>query len=254
VNLDQITPMILSYNEEDNLPRTLATLAWARQILVIDSFSDDRSLEICEGFDNVKVIQRAFDSAAGQGNFGLAQVETDWALSLDSDYIVPAAFVDELEQLEVHEQVTGYFASFRYAVFGTLLRGTLYPPRQVLYRKANASYFDDGHTQRVRTEGLTRGLENPLIHDDRKPLSRWFQSQLRYARLEADKLSSTPPDELGRADRLRKWIFPAPPLVLLYALFFKGAILDGWPGWYYALQRCTAELILSLTLLDRKMR
>jgi len=254
VNLEQVTPMILAYNEEDNLPRTLQALRWARRVIVVDSFSTDRTLEICRGFDNVEVAQRKFDSAASQGNFGLSQVETTWTLSLDSDYFVPDGFVDELQRLDPADDITGYFVGFRYAVFGAPLRGTLYPPRQVLYRTAEAKYLDDGHTQRVRTTSETRNLECLLIHDDRKSLSRWFHSQIRYARLEAEKLASTPAGKLGRADRLRKLILPAPFAALFYTLFVKGVILDGWPGWYYSLQRFTAELILSLTLLDRKLR
>jgi hypothetical protein len=56
------------------------------------------------------------------------------------------------------------------------------------------------------------------------------------------------------ADRLRRMIWPAAPAAFLYTLLLKGVILDGWPGWFYALQRTYAELVLSLILLERKIR
>jgi hypothetical protein len=72
-------------------------------------------------------------------------------------------------------------------------------------------------------------------------------------RLEADKLDATPSSALGAGDRLRKWIVVAPPLMFGLCLFGRGGILDGWPGLYYALQRSAAELILSLSLVERRL-
>jgi hypothetical protein len=59
---------------------------------------------------------------------------------------------------------------------------------------------------------------------------------------------------LGRADRVRLAAWPAPIAVFMYALILKGCLLDGWPGWYYALQRLVAETMLALELLDRRLR
>jgi hypothetical protein len=75
----------------------------------------------------------------------------------------------------------------------------------------------------------------------------------RYAKLEADKLTRTPTSALGLNDRIRKTILLGPPVVLLYTLFMRGVILDGWAGWYYAFQRALAETLLSLRLLEVKL-
>jgi hypothetical protein len=72
-------------------------------------------------------------------------------------------------------------------------------------------------------------------------------------RLEADKLVSAPASSLANVDRVRKLIVLAPPLMFLRCLFVGGGILDGWPGLFYALQRGTAELILSLSLVERRV-
>ena len=92
------------------------------------------------------------------------------------------------------------------------------------------------------------------MHDDRKPFSQWLQAQDRYTALEVTKLSSANVARLGAADRLRKMILPAPMLVLFYTLFVKGLILDGWPGWYYTGQRVLAELLLSLRLIEARIK
>ncbi|MBP7950703.1 MAG: glycosyltransferase family 2 protein [Verrucomicrobiales bacterium] len=250
MELSEITPLVLTYNEEANIGRCLERLGWARRVVVIDSGSDDGTLRICAGFPNVEVIQRAFDSFAGQCNFGLLQVETSWVLSMDADYVVPVDFAEHLALLP--QGAVGYRFPFRYCIYGHPLRACLYPPRTILYRKGNAVYQDDGHGHRVVIEGTVISMDQRIDHDDRKPLSRWLSSQAKYAKLEADKLLATD-GHSGWPDRLRKMIWPAAPAAFLYTLLAKRMILDGWPGWHYALQRSYAELLLSLELLDRKL-
>ena len=93
-----------------------------------------------------------------------------------------------------------------------------------------------------------------IYHDDRKPLSRWLQSQLRYAESEAEHLLAAPLHELSKVDRLRRAGWPAPILVFLYVLLAKRAILDGWAGWFFAFQRLLAEVLLALEIADRRLQ
>ena len=90
--LDQVTALILTFNEEANISRTLAGLRWARRIVVIDSFSTDATLELLAQCPQVEVVQRAFDSFAEQCNFGLQLIRTPWCLSLDADHRITPAF------------------------------------------------------------------------------------------------------------------------------------------------------------------
>ena len=186
--------------------------------------------------------------------FGLAQIETEWALSLDADYELSEALMHELAELAPPDAVAGFRASFVYRVYGRPLRGTLYPPRTVLYRVRGACYVDEGHGHRVVVPGALDALRGVIYHDDRKPLSRWLASQRRYAEQEADYLLQGDPQTFKRSDRVRRMAWPAPLAVFFYVLICKGCILDGWPGWYYALQRLLAEAMIALELIDRRLR
>jgi glycosyltransferase involved in cell wall biosynthesis len=252
--LDQITPLVITFNEAPNLARTLNGVRWASEILLVDSFSTDQTLEIARSFPQVRVIQREFDSFAGQCNFGLSHIRTPWVLSLDADYIVTDALNDELRQLTPDGRVSGYRAFFRYCIHGAPLRGTLYPPRTVLYRASQARYESNGHGHRVRVDGLVKDLKGSIWHDDRKPLSRWLDAQRKYAAAEVSHLAGIDPAQLGWADWLRLRIWPAAPAALVYTLLVKGCLLDGWPGWLYALQRTYAELLLSIELLEFRLK
>lgn len=248
--LKKITPLILTYNEAPNIERTLQSLAWANQILVIDSYSTDGTLALLKQHAQVEIVQREFDTFAGQCNFGLDQIKTEWVLSLDADYVFTKELITEIAALPCDSAYDGYFARFKYCVFGKPLSGTLYPPRQVLYRKNKAKYRDDGHGHRVQVAGQSKMLSGYIYHDDRKPLTRWLQSQDNYMITEAKKLIETPTSESNLADRIRKMKLFAPFTVLLYCLVIKKGLLDGWPGWYYALQRMVAEIILSIRLIE----
>jgi hypothetical protein len=198
------------------------------------------------------VVTRRFDDHASQWNFALREVgdSAPWVLALDADYVLTSGLVDELSRLQPPPDVVGYRVCFRYCIQGRPLRGSLYPPSIVLFRPAGARYRLDGHTQRLQpAPGSVRSLQSVILHDDRKPFSRWLVSQERYARAEAAKLRNTPWSRLGWADRLRKLPFVAPPLAATHALVARGCALDGRDGLLYAGQRALAELILSLELI-----
>jgi glycosyltransferase involved in cell wall biosynthesis len=254
IRAEDITPVVITFNEEANIARTLKRLAWAGRLVVIDSGSTDGTLKLVRSYPQAEVFHREFDDFASQCNFGIAQVCTPWVLSLDADYELSDHLVTELQNLRPDKETGGYEARFVYRIFGRPLRGTLYPPRTVLYRKELAVYRREGHGHRVVVGGKVVPLSGVIFHDDRKPLARWLSAQQRYAREEAEHLLASERNTLGLADRIRLAAWPAPLAVFVYTLIVKGCLLDGWPGWYYAFQRLLAENMLALDLIDRRLR
>ncbi len=250
--LDQITPLILTFDEAPNIGRTLAKLAWARRIVVVDSGSSDGTVEAIAGYPRAELVYRQFDDFQSQWNYGLSLVTSPWILSLDADYELSAELIEELRGLVPSAETAGYQCQFVYRVHGRNLRGSLYPPRVILFRNGSAAYRQIGHTQQLAIDGPVLPLRGVIYHDDRKPLSRWIAAQRRYAREEADYLARR--EGLSVADRVRRTGWAGPIAVFLYTLFVKGCLFDGWPGWYYALQRLFAETLLALEILDRRLR
>src|SRR2546421_3860457 len=100
--LEQVTPLILTYNEAPNIARTLEQLQWARDIVVVDSFSEDNTVEIVSRFPQARVFQRKFDTHGNQWNFGLKEtgICSEWVLALDADYLLTPELVEELKALK----------------------------------------------------------------------------------------------------------------------------------------------------------
>jgi glycosyltransferase involved in cell wall biosynthesis len=254
MNLSDITPVILTRDEEVNIDRTLAALSWADDLVVVDSGSVDATVQMARRFPNVRVLEREMDTLAGQSTFGLQQVRTAWALLLDADYMVPASLVEELRELVPGPGVRAYRAAFTYAVGGRPLRASLYPARVVLLQRDHAEVWQDGHAHRVLIDGATGDLRSKIVHDDRKSFARFIERQRRYMRQEAAKLRSADPRALSAAGRIRKLVVVAPFAVVVHTLFVKGVVFDGIAGLRYTWERLVAELILSRELLRRRPR
>lgn len=242
--LNDITPVILTYNEAPNIQRTLDALTWAERIVVMDSFSDDETEAICARYPNVDFYQRKFDLLATQWKAAIAQeIQTEWVLALDADYVVSSDLINEIKTLTPNDKTVGYQTSFIYKIDGVPLRGTLYPPVTTVYRLSGADYQQDGHAQRVVLSGHIDNLSGKIFHDDRKPAERWHQSQQKYAQQEADKFSRLPFAEMTFNDKIR-YLGLGPIVVVPYTLLAKGLVLNGLAGFKYTWQRFIAELYL----------
>jgi glycosyltransferase involved in cell wall biosynthesis len=250
--LEDVTPVLITLNEEPNIARTLSCLAWASDIVIVDSGSNDRTKEIACEFPNVRFFERSFDTLANQWRYATEQtgIETRWLLRLDADYQVTEQLVREISLLDPDASVDAYCVKFGYAVYGQRLNSSLYPPKPVLLRPRRFTLVDRGHTEVWLVEGTLRMLKSKIIHDDRKPLHSWVMSQFRY--MERELYSY----DCGQHSMVT-WLRHHPPwmpiLTFFYCLFVKGLILNGRAGIFYSLQRTVAEGILSLMILEKRI-
>lgn len=251
VSSELLQALILTKNEEPNLERVLDKLRWLEKIVLLDSFSTDATLDIAKAFPNVIIFQRAFDTHATQWNYGLSLVSSKWVLSLDSDYVLTDKFIQEVISFIATGSKAAYFTNFKFLVFGKPLPGDNTTPRPVLFKPSECIYYDDGHTQRLKINGETGFFRHPVLHDDRKSLSRWLNNQDGYSTKEVKKLVSQTRN-LPWSSRIRKNKIAAPFLVFFHCLFIKGLIFGGWVGWHYTLQRTLVEILLAIRLIEEE--
>jgi len=251
--LGHITPVLLTFNEEENIDRTLAHLAWAKDIVVVDSGSTDGTLANVAKFSNARVFHRRFDSHGNQWRFAVEQTQigTNWILRLDADYQVSEGLIAELAQLDPNAPVSAYRIGFDYAIFSHHLVSSLYPPNTILLRRGCFSVRDEGHTEAWEVNGPVIKLSSRIIHDDWKSTGQWLIAQARYMQRELEWMRAN-------KDGLVRWLRLRPPLmpiaVFLYCVFGKCLLLNGRAGMFYALQRMVAEGALSLMVLEEQLR
>ncbi len=248
-----LTAVILTWNEEENIARTLHHLTWLEKIIVVDSGSNDKTVELINSFRNTEVHVRKFDTHAQQWNYGLSLCDCEWILSLDADYILSYAFIEEIKQKLTQDHICAFNAGFEFVLFEKPLASNNTTPRPVLFKRCNCIYYDDGHTQRLRINGKTADLKNKILHDDRKPLSRWLLNQSAYSVKEATMLMIKPDAEMSFLEKLRKKRIYTPLMMFFFCLFRKRMILNGQRGWHYTLQRTIVEMLISLRLTEEKI-
>lgn len=185
-----VSVLVLTYNEEENLPRCLASVTWAAEVLVLDSFSTDRTVEVAQEH-GARVLQRAFDTFAGQRNYGVEEggLRHEWVLHLDADEVVPDDLRDELVGVAGRGGGTAYRVASKMMFQGRWLKHAgMYPAYQVRFgRRDRLRFVQVGHGQREDLPAEEVGtLRHALEHYSfSKGLHEWFAKHNRYSTDEA---------------------------------------------------------------------
>ena len=247
-----ISVVILTQNEETNIGRCLDAVSWSDDVLVVDSFSGDRTVEIATRY-GARVIQRAFKDFSSQRNFASEQgdLKHEWVLHLDADEVVTPELKAELSGAAIGDK-DAYRVSSKLIFCGKFLRHAgLFPWYQVRFGRRQALRFKQvGHGQRETLEPNRIGtLKSSLLHFNfSKGLSDWIERHNRYSTAEAyqnvygyadNDVSSL--DVLSfasdRRRRAAKKIFRLLPcratIRFIYMYLLRGGILDGRVGLTY---------------------
>lgn len=264
-----ISVLVLTLNEAANLPSCLAALSWSDDVVVLDSFSSDQTTEIARSL-GARVIQRKFDSFAGQRNFGLDMVEfkNEWILHVDADEVVTPTLRRELLDVIALGRFDAYRVPSKTMFFGRWLRFSgMYPTYQVrLGRKGRFRFRQVGHGQREDIPPERIGtLREPYLHYSfSKGLAEWFEKHNRYSTDEAREavrqlneadgidwgglLSVDPTRRRRAAKQLSVRLAFRPTLRFLYMYLFRLGFLDGRPGLIYCRLLATYEYMIVLKM------
>ncbi len=266
-----ISVVVLTLDEADNLPRCLESVRWADDLLVVDSGSKDGTQDIARTL-GARVIERRFDTFAGQRNFAMEAggIRGEWCLHLDADEVVTPELRDEILALVRADdrRYPVWRVAARILFMGRWLRHAgMYPAYQVRFGRSDALRFiDHGHGQReVQPAEQVGTLAYPLDHYNfSKGVNDWLRRHLRYARDEAEQMrrahaSSVSPAALLARDptvrrRALKQLSRGVPfrglLGFLYIYVLRRGFLDGRAGLVYARMYGLYQSFVALNLAE----
>ncbi len=225
---------IVTRNEEDNLARTLASVAWADQIIVVDSGSTDGTVEIARRA-NATVLERPWPGFAAQKNFAIAQCTSEWVLSLDADEELSTNLQQEIRQILSSEpSVDAFYLKRRNFFLGRWIRhGGFYPDAKLRLFRRGAPHpleFEQRLVhETIRPHGKTATLQFDLIHHAYPTLESYIEHMDRYSSLGAQMLVEKGRAPTGIFAFLAHVLF-IPALAFKWNYIFRLGILDGREG------------------------
>jgi glycosyltransferase involved in cell wall biosynthesis len=227
----KITAIVITLNEEANIARALRSLAWADEIIVVDSESRDRTVEISRRYTE-RVIIRQWPGYSAQKNFAAAEAGHDWIFSLDADEEVSADLRRELESLKrVAEPAAAGFEMPRLTFYlGRWIRHSgWYPDYKLrLYDRRRARWVGDYVHEGLAVDGAVTRLTGNLLHFTVSDASEHHLRIDRYTTLAADQARAQ-----GKRASIASIIF-APALTFIRSYLFKLGFLDGLQGYFIA--------------------
>ena len=248
--------MIFTLDEEIHLPACLRSLAWCDDVIVVDSFSRDRTREICLGA-GARFFEHEFTGFGDQRNWALGNTapKHEWVLILDADERVPPELASELAGTlaTVPGSVAGFRLKRRFYMWGRWLRySSLYPSWVLrLVRRDRVRYVNRGHAETQEVEGEVRDLQHDLIDENLKGIDEWFGRQNRYSSKDAHyelSVEDQAPglrglmsgDPMARRTALKRIgaAMPCRPLFyFLYSYVWRRGFLDGRDGLVFCMMR-----------------
>lgn len=268
-----ISVVILTLNEEVNLGQCLDSCAWCDDIVVVDSFSSDRTPDIAASH-GARVIQRVFDNYAGQRNAALTEVtyRHPWVLMVDADERIPEELVREMREAVTHATADTVLFRMRrkdYFMGRWLRRSSLYPTWFGRLMRPGRVHIERDINEEYLADGQVEHLQGHLLHYPfNKGIAYWFERHNIYSSMEAlakarertEALSLRAligRDPVARRRALKRLAYRLPlrpSLVFVYLYIVRLGFLDGRAGLTYSRMRASYERLIDLKVLEAQRR
>ena len=225
----KVSAVIITYNEEHNLRQLLPLLFWCDEIIIVDSGSTDKTLDICRFYD-CKVYYREFEGYGLQKKYALSLSKNDWVLSLDADEMLSHELIAEIRKEMSNPSADGYYIPMVFVFMGKEFR----------YGKENSKYFlrlfnrtrgdfsaDKVHEQ-IRVDGCCKKFSGNIYHYSYRDFTQYFDKFNRYSTLAAEAAYMR-----GKKRSLLAILF-ALPFNFFKHYFLEGNFMNGAGGFYWS--------------------
>jgi glycosyltransferase involved in cell wall biosynthesis len=223
----KLSAVLITYNEEEKIQRALRSLEpVSDEIIVVDSYSSDGTVEICRHYTD-RVLLRAWEGYRKQKQFATDQANHDWILSLDGDEMLSPQLTQELlEWKEEESSRKGYYLPRQTFFMGRWIEHTTwYPDWQLRLFEKSFGRWEGGRVhESVKVTGLTGKFKGQIYHHTYASFSEYLEQLERFSALAAQ-------DQFDRGVRAR-WdhLLLYPPLIFLKNYLLCRGFLDGMPG------------------------
>jgi glycosyltransferase involved in cell wall biosynthesis len=229
----KISCVVITLNEEENIRRALNSVKWCDEIVVVDSGSTDKTIEICEEF-NCRISNKEFNGYGEQKRYAVSLANNDWILSIDADEVVSDELCDEIKNIFNDDEIkfNGFFFP----------RSLIFLGKHFKYGRENKEYYlrlfnkncgnfsTDKVHEKVKLNGNTQKLNGTLHHYSYTNIEQYFNKFNSYTTNAAEVLF----DE-GNKGRSVAAIILGFPVYFFKNYFIYRNFLNGMQGFLWAL-------------------
>jgi len=186
----KISALLITFNEEKNIQEVLENLGFADEIIVVDSFSTDQTMDIVKTFKHVKRIQRPFENYTDQKQFALTQATYDWILFLDADERIPTALKHEILSVVQNKKETAsaYYFLRTFMFQDKVLRfsGWQTDKNYRLFKRSKVQFAKNRIVhETLIVDGPSDTLKNRLIHFSYSNYESYKSKMVKYGQMKA---------------------------------------------------------------------
>lgn len=237
----KVTAIVPTFNNEKTITRCLNCLTWADEILVVDSFSTDRTVQICRNYTD-RVLQHEYVNSATQKNWAIPQARHDWILQVDTDEVLEEGFREEVGTVfeDSPPGIDGFRVPRKNLIFGKWVKTCGYYPDYAvrLFKKTCRYQNRKVHAHIDLSPERTEFFQHHIIHHDLEDFQSYLLKFARYMNYEVEQLI-----EEGRKFRIRE-ITLRPVYMFCWSYFYKQGFRDGIRG--FLLSVCKAYYNFSM--------
>ena len=189
----KISAVVITYNEEKNILDYIKQLDFVDEIIVVDSYSSDKTIELIQHLPSIKVFYRKFDNFSCQKNYAISLTSNDWILFLDADERIDATFRNEIKELLKELKHDAYFVKRNFFVKDKLIKycGFQNDYAVRLFNKRKCKYAENKYVHEqiiLKNEGSFGKMKTSIDHFSFMNIELFKQKQRLYSKLKAEEL------------------------------------------------------------------
>lgn len=245
----KISAAIITFNEEDNIARTLKKLTWCDEIIIVDSYSTDKTVEICKSF-NAKVFFNKFEGYGEQKQFLVTKCNFDWVLSIDADEVLTDELITEIKTEFTKESLPfhAYFLNRKHVYLGKIFKyGHLKnTPILRLFNKNKASFSNKKVHETIVYKGKKGCFKNTFLHYTANSIEQINFKKNRYASLASEEYTNK---------KKKVYLLALPfkyPFTFIKEYILHGNFLNGYEGYVWSIYMAEYSVLKYLKLHQKR--
>lgn len=258
--LPKLSAVLITKNEEDNIVRAIASVSFADEVIVVDSESSDRTVNVAKSL-GAKVFIRPWPGYGPQRNFAAQQASGEWLLVLDADEEVSPGLAEQIRATLRNPRKDFYWIKIITTFLGSpLTHLAAYNMR--LLKKSAGNWQDLRVHEQVQTkagqrlqfgDGISGSIENTILHHSHKTITSYLNRMERYTTLDAQQMAREGHHRSGRPVKPRWWLpYYLAKRQFLKIYFYKKGFLDGYAGFMWSLLSAYYEYVMGSKYLKLK--